>query len=90
MIVWLPLSTASSTRAPRSLSNEEWLAQPSRLFAQRRLRVEAIELAEPDRVWMLGRKPRRIDILTGIRGVSFEAAAQHSVNVELDGHTRAR
>jgi hypothetical protein len=38
------------------------------------------ELAEPDRVWMLGRKPRRIDILTSITGVSFdEAWAKHIV-----------
>jgi hypothetical protein len=31
-------------------------------------------LAEPDVVFMLGRKPWRIDILTGIDGVSFAAA----------------
>ncbi len=31
-------------------------------------------LAEPDRVFMLGRKPWRIDILTGIDAVSFEEA----------------
>ncbi len=29
------------------------------------------ELAKPDRVFMLGRKPWRIDILTGIDGVTF-------------------
>jgi hypothetical protein len=31
----------------------------------------ARELAQPDKVFMLGRKPWRIDILTGIDGVSF-------------------
>jgi hypothetical protein len=43
------------------------------------------ELAEPDKVWMLGRKPRRIDVLTGISGVSFNAACRDSVTVELSG-----
>src|SRR5690606_35210257 len=32
------------------------------------------ELATPDRVFMLGRKPWRIDILTGIDGVDFQQA----------------
>lgn len=32
------------------------------------------ELATKDRVFMLGRKPWRIDILTGIDGVTFEEA----------------
>jgi hypothetical protein len=32
----------------------------------------AAELAVPDRIFMLGRKPWRIDILTGIDGVTFE------------------
>jgi hypothetical protein len=31
----------------------------------------AEELAEPDRIFMLGRKPWRIDVLTGIDGVTF-------------------
>ena len=32
------------------------------------------ELARPDKVFMLGQKPYRIDILTGIDGVSFAEA----------------
>lgn len=44
------------------------------------------ELAVPDRVWMLGRKPRRIDILTGISGVSFSRALRGRVHVELGEH----
>jgi hypothetical protein len=42
------------------------------------------ELKQPDRVWMLGRKPRRIDILTGISGVTFAQAWRGSVEVTLD------
>lgn len=34
----------------------------------------AEELACPDKVFMLGRKPWRIDVLTGISGVSFHEA----------------
>jgi hypothetical protein len=50
---------------------------------------EASELAKPDRVWMLGRKPRRIDILTGISGVSFEECETASVEVSI-ANTRIR
>ena len=34
----------------------------------------ATELATPGKVWMLGRKPQRIDILTQISGVTFQEA----------------
>jgi len=34
----------------------------------------ATELARPNRIFMLGRKPWRIDILTGIDGVTFREA----------------
>jgi hypothetical protein len=32
------------------------------------------QLAEPDKIFMLGRKPWRIDVLTGIDGVTFAQA----------------
>ena len=40
-------------------------------------------LAVPDKVWMLGRKPLRIDILTGIDGVSFRDAWRGRVAVQV-------
>jgi hypothetical protein len=43
------------------------------------------ELAKPNRVWMLGKKPRRIDILTGISGVTFARASHDKVTVLMDG-----
>lgn len=43
------------------------------------------ELAKPDKVFMLGRKPWRIDILTSIAGVTFDEAWQTRVEAELDG-----
>lgn len=42
-------------------------------------------LAAPDRVWMLGRKPRRIDILTGISGVTFAEAVRRRLEVTIAG-----
>ncbi len=43
------------------------------------------ELAQPDRVFMLGRKPWRIDILTGIDGVSFAQTWQGREEVDFHG-----
>jgi hypothetical protein len=40
-------------------------------------------LATPDKVFMLGRKPTRIDILTGIDGVSFDEAWKGRVEAEF-------
>jgi hypothetical protein len=40
------------------------------------------ELAAPDKIFMLGRKPWRIDILTGIDGVTFREA--WATKVEAD------
>lgn len=41
------------------------------------------ELAAPDRVFMLGRKPWRIDILTGIEAVTFEEAWEGRVEASF-------
>src|SRR5208282_3744038 len=41
------------------------------------------ELATPDKVFMLGRKPWRIDILTGIDGVTFREAWAGRVEAEF-------
>jgi len=41
------------------------------------------ELARPHKVFMLGRKPWRIDILTSIDGVSFEQAWKTRVKAEF-------
>src|SRR5207247_877381 len=41
------------------------------------------DLARPDKVFMLGRKPWRIDILTSIAAVSFEEAWESRVEVRF-------
>lgn len=43
----------------------------------------AREFTRPNRVWMLGRKPRRIDILTGISGVTFRRATRGAVFIRV-------
>jgi predicted nucleotidyltransferase len=45
----------------------------------------AAELAKRNQVLMLGRKPLRIDILTGIDGVSFPRAWKGRVSVDFEG-----
>lgn len=79
---------------PRFTEDLDVFVQPS-LANAKRLRAalvefgfgsvipEATELAKPGLVWMLGRKPRRIDILTGISGVTFTEAERGSVTVTV-------
>jgi hypothetical protein len=79
---------------PRFTEDLDVFVQPS-LANARKLRAalvefgfgsvapEARQLAKPGLVWMLGRKPRRIDILTGISGVSFTEARRGSVEVTV-------
>lgn len=43
------------------------------------------ELAKPDRVFMLGVKPFRIDVLTGIDGVTFDEVWATRVAVDFHG-----
>jgi hypothetical protein len=43
----------------------------------------AEELAKADRIFMLGRKPWRIDVLTGIDGVTFSEAWTSRVEAEF-------
>ena len=46
------------------------------------------ELAEPGPGWLLGRVPKRIDILTEIAGVSFRRAWARRVHAKLDARRR--
>jgi hypothetical protein len=43
----------------------------------------ARELATPGKIWMLGRKPWRIDVLTKISGVTFARAWEGRVEAEF-------
>lgn len=68
-----------------TLANARKLRRALVAFGFGSIAPTAEELAVPDRVWMLGRKPRRIDILTGISGVSFARAARGRLMVPLAG-----
>jgi nucleotidyltransferase AbiEii toxin of type IV toxin-antitoxin system len=52
-------------------------------FGFRAVAPSVEELARKDRVFMLGRKPWRIDVLTGIDGVSFREAWAGRVEAEF-------
>lgn len=81
---------------PRFSEDLDVFAQPSAANAKR-LRAALIafgfgdavpaagELAQEGPVWMLGRKPLRIDILTQISGVSWEQAWAGHATVNIDG-----
>lgn len=60
--------------ADRTLANARRLREALIDFGFGAAVPEATELARPDRIIMLGQKPWRIDILTGIDGVSFDEA----------------
>lgn len=45
---------------------------------------DAESLVEPGRIWMLGRKPWRIDLLTEIDGVSFNEVWKGRVRADFD------
>ena len=49
------------------------------------LGLTADAFTAPDRVIQLGRAPNRIDLLTGIPGVSFDEAWSARVEADLDG-----
>lgn len=85
---------------PRHTEDLDVLVEPT-LANARRLRAALVdfgfgsvapppaELAKPDKVFMLGRKPLRIDILTGIDGVTFARAWKGRVRVPFEGGTLA-
>jgi len=81
---------------PRYTGDMDFFVRPDRENAARIVKVldrfgfeGAVELEstflEPDKVVQLGRPPNRIDLLTGISGVSFDEAVEDSVTISMDG-----
>lgn len=80
---------------PRFTEDLDVFVEPT-LANARRLRAALVDfgfgegvppaklLAMPDKVFMLGRKPNRIDILTGIDGVSFADAWSSRVEANFE------
>lgn len=68
-----------------STENAERLHRALDRFGFGGLITDPSELAVPDRVFMLGVKPWRIDILTGVDGLSFEEAWASRVEADFHG-----
>jgi predicted nucleotidyltransferase len=51
------------------------------------LGLTAEDLSKPDQIVQLGREPVRIDILTGIEGLTFAEALADSKQIEIEGVT---
>ena len=68
-----------------SPENAERVLRALNRFGFGELIADARELAAPDKVFMLGVKPWRIDILTGIDGVTFEEAWSSREQVDFHG-----
>lgn len=71
--VFVEPTTANASRLRRALED----------FGFGAVAPGVAELATPDKIFMLGRKPWRIDILTGIDGVTFRAAWATKVEAEF-------
>lgn len=67
------------------IHNAERLRQALIDFGFEAAAPAATELAMPNKVFMLGRKPWRIDVLTTIAGVTFEEAWGGRVAAEFEG-----
>lgn len=67
----------------RSLGNAKRIRLALLDFGFGKIAPTEAELARPRRVFMLGRKPWRIDILTSIDGVSFEQAWKSRVKADF-------
>jgi predicted nucleotidyltransferase len=68
-----------------SPANAERLRQALELFGFGSLAPAVKQLATPNRIFMLGRKPWRIDVLTGISGVDFRRAWRRRREVDFEG-----
>ena len=73
--VWLECSEANASRAYEAL----------RVFGAPLQDLQVEDLSTPGTVYQIGLPPVRIDILTRITGVEFEAAWGDRLDTEIDG-----
>ncbi len=73
--VWVELDAANANRIIRALDE----------FGFGSLGLQASHFLEPDQIIQLGYPPNRIDILTTVPGVAFEACFASKMVVEIDG-----
>jgi hypothetical protein len=70
-----------------SPANAARLAEVIEAFGFGDLGLSAEDFLEADQVIQLGRAPNRIDLLTGISGVGWQAAWESRIEVDFDGFT---
>jgi hypothetical protein len=68
-----------------SLENAHRLVRALDQFGFASLEITPADFLKPDHIIQLGIDPYRIDIVTGISGVSFEEAWKDRVHGEIDG-----
>ena len=66
-------------------ANAQRLLEALAVFGAPLQGVAAADFEHDDTVFQIGVAPRRIDLLTGISGVSFAEAARAAISVEVDG-----
>jgi hypothetical protein len=71
-----------------TIANGERLVHALHAFGFGAVAPAPSELGKPGPGWILGRAPKRIDILTKIAGVSFARAWAHRVHARLDAKRR--
>lgn len=75
--VWINPTPANARATRQALIA---FGAPAEMFSE-------ADLVEPDQVLQLGVAPVRIDVLTGISGVTFDAAWPHRIQIEIEGTT---
>ena len=75
--LWIRCDTETSERMERVLER----------FGFGSTGLRAADFAEPNKVIQLGVAPNRVDILTGLTGLEFEAAWNKRIDLPLDDET---
>jgi hypothetical protein len=75
--LWIRCDTETSQRMERVLER----------FGFGSTGLRAADVAEPNKVIQLGVAPNRVDILTGLTGLEFEAAWNKRIDLPLDDET---
>lgn len=75
--LWIDPTAENAARAWRAL------AKYGAPLHTHRLTIE--DLQRPDIVYQMGEEPARIDVLTGVGGLSFSDAWERRIEAELDG-----
>ena len=75
--LWIRCNTETSQRMERVLER----------FGFGSTGLRASDFAEPNKVIQLGVAPNRVDILTGLTGLEFEAAWNKRIDLPLDDET---